>query len=123
MQLKNIEMSNYLNALNQISNKVTGKLGYAVARNIRKISDEVFEFEKIKNELINKYGEDSDGQKVIRLNTEPYQNFLDEIQEYKDIAHEVDIFMIDAYEVWKSDLTAKEIISLDFMINDEETIK
>jgi len=123
MQLKNIEMSNYLSTLNQISNKVTGKFGYAVARNIRKISYEVLEFEKVKNELINKYGEDLDGQKVIRLNTIAYKNFLNEIQEYKDITHEVDIFMIDADEVWKSDLTAQEIISLDFMINDTGVVK
>ena len=41
------------------------------------------------------------------------------MQEYVTISHDVDIYMIDVEEIIKSDLTADEITSIDFMINEE----
>lgn len=120
MKLTNIEMSNHLNSLNQISGKVKGKLGYAVARNIRKISNELIEFENIRLEHIHKYGTKNDnGDCFIKKDTEEYNKFLTDMQEYAVIAHDVDIYMINAEEIFKSDLTADEITTIDFMINEE----
>ena len=120
MKLTNIEMSNYLNSLNQISSKVKGKLGYAVARNIRKISNELIEFENIRLEHIYKYGTKNDnGDCFIKKDTEEYNKFLTDMQEYAAITHDVDIYMINAEEIFKSDLTADEITTIDFMINHE----
>ena len=120
MKLTNIEMSNYLNSLNQISGKVKGKLGYAVARNIRKISNELIEFENIRLEHIYKYGTKNDnGDCFIKKDTEEYNKFLTDMQEYAAITHDVDIYMINAEEIFKSDLTADEITTIDFMINHE----
>lgn len=120
MKLTNIKMSNYLNSLQQISNKVKGKLGYAVARNIRKISDELIEFENIRLEHIRKYGTDNgNGECVIKKGSEEFNMFLTDMQEYVTIAHDVDIYMIDTEEIFKSDLTADEITNIDFMINEE----
>lgn len=120
MKLTNIEMSRHINSLNKISNKVKGKLGYAVARNIRKISDELIEFENIRLEHICKYGTDNgNGECVIKKDTQEYNQFLTDMQEYATISHDVDIYMIDAEEIFKSDLTADEITTIDFMINEE----
>lgn len=120
MKLTNIEMSNHLNSLNQISGKVKGKLGYAVARNIRKISSELIEFENIRLEHIYKYGTKNDnGDCFIKKDTEEYNKFLTDMQEYAAITHDVDIYMINAEEIFKSDLTADEITTIDFMINHE----
>lgn len=119
MKLTNIEMSNYLNSLQQISNKVKGKLGYAVARNIRKISDELIEFENIRLEHIRKYGTDNEnGECVIKKDTEEYHKFITDMQEFANISHDVDIFMINAEFVMDSDLTAEEMIKIEFMINE-----
>lgn len=119
MKLTNIEMSNHLNSLNQISNKAKGKLGYAVARNIRKISDELIEFETLRLEHIHKYGTDNgNGECVIKKNTEEYHKFITDMQEFANISHDVDIFMINAEFVMDSDLTAEEMIKIEFMINE-----
>lgn len=121
MKLTNIEMSNKLINLNDISDKVSGKLAYAVARNIRKISAEIIEFENIKNQLINKYGTaDENGLSSVNVGTEGYEKFMDEIKEYTSIEHDIDIYKVSEDEIFKSDLNAKEIINLDFMI--EETV-
>lgn len=120
MKLTNIEMSNNLNSLRQISNKVTGKLGYAVARNIRKITDELIEFENLRFEHIRKYGMDNGhGEYIVKKDTDAYDKFIVDMQEYAMISHVVDIYMIEPDEIFKSDLTADEITSIDFMINEE----
>lgn len=119
MKLTNIEMSNYLNSLQQVSNKVKGKLGYAVARNIRKISDELIEFENIRLEHIRKYGTDNgNGECVIKKDTSEYNQFLTDMQEYATISHDVDIYTVDAEIVMESDLTADEMNMIYFIIKE-----
>lgn len=120
MELKNYEMSNCLSYLTEIAPKVTGKLAYAIARNIRKIRNECVEFEKIRIELIQKYGqEDNDGNISVSRNSENYAKFLEELEVYSNITHEVDIFKIDADELFSSDLNANDMLFLEFMINEE----
>ena len=119
MKLTNIEMSTHLSSLNRISNKVRGKLGYAVARNIRKISEELIEFENIRLEHIRKYGTDNgNGECIIKKDTVEYNQFLTDMIEFANISHEVDIYVIEPDVIMESDLTAQEIGTLNFMIND-----
>ena len=119
MKFTNIEMTNHLNSLNQISSKVKGKLGYAVARNIRKISNELIEFENIRLEHIRKYGTvNENGECVIKKDTEEYYKFITDMQEFANISHDVDIYSVDAEIVMESDLTAEEMVTIEFMINE-----
>lgn len=120
MKLTNIEMSNYLSYLNKVADKTKGKLAYAIARNIRKISNESYEFEQIRENLINKYGTpNEEGISSIKIDSDAYKSFVEEITEYMNIEHEVDIYKIDPEIIFNSELTAKEIVWLDFMIEDE----
>lgn len=123
MKLTNVQMSNYLDALQAIAGKATGKLGYAVSRNMRKLANENVEFMQIKNELINKYGKeytDESGisQISIKFGTDEYNKFMDEIKEYGEITHDVDIYMIDETELYSSTLNANEMMSIDFMVEE-----
>ena len=121
MKLSNGKMSLYLNSLNQISKKVKGKLAYCVARNIRKLSSELTEFEVTKNSYICEHGKcEENGIFSIDSNSEEYEKFLEYIKEFISIEHDVDIFMVSAEEIYNSDLTADEILDLDFMIKDDE---
>ena len=119
MKLKNIEMSNYLIALNNVSEKVTGMLAYAVARNIRKISNEVAEYEQLKNDAIVKYGVlGEDGISRIQIGTEEYEKCMDELSQYSSIEHDVDIFTVNSSALQDSSLNAKDIMSIDFMLEE-----
>lgn len=119
MKITNVQMAQYLTSLQSISNKVKGKLGYAVARNIRKISNELTEYNNIRDEYICKYGtKNENGEYVIHQNTEAFNLFLTDMQEFACISHDVDIYTVDAEEFEKSDLTAEEIINVDFIINE-----
>lgn len=122
MKLTNIEMDNYLQAMRNISEKVTGKFAYAVARNIRKISEELVEYKSLKDKAIYKYGEQrDDGSAVIKVGTEAYDKFIDEMKEYADISHDVPIQMITKEELLSSSLNANEILTIDFMIEEGGT--
>lgn len=118
MELTNMEMVNDIQQLKGVADKVTGKLAYAVARNMRKLSEEVVEFETIKNNLIEKYGELSEQKTYfIKPGTPAYGQFLEEIREYTDLKCTVDIFKVAPEELYHADLNANEILSLDFMID------
>lgn len=121
MKLTNIDMDKHLSFLNSISSKVTGKLAYAIARNIRKISSELTEYNKIRDELITKHGETTDnGTYSISVGTDAYKKFIKDISEYAVIEHEVDIYPIDEETICNSSLTAEEMLQLDFMIKDPD---
>lgn len=117
MKLTNAKMDEHYASLVAISERVTGKLGYAIARNIRKLSEELVEYHSLKDKAIIKYGTtDENGQTRIQIGSDAYKSFLEEMKEYTNIEHEVPIFGVTEEEVLSSNLTAKEILAIDFMI-------
>jgi hypothetical protein len=111
-------MNKYMKSLNDVSEKVSGKLAYCVARNIRKLKDELIEFENMRNEYICKHGEvDENGNYFIKIDSDEYVKFCEFINELMNIEHEVDIMNIEKEELFKSTLNANEILELEFMIN------
>lgn len=119
MKLSNKKMDECFNALNDISEKTTGRLGYAIARNLRKLSEELVEYQSLKDRAIVKYGnEDSEGRVSIQVGSEAFDNYINEMKEYMSIEHDVQIFTVSEEEVLKSDLNAKEMLAIDFMIQD-----
>lgn len=120
MKLTNYEMDNYLQAMKNISEKVTGMFAYAVARNMRKISEELVEYEELKNKTIVKYGKAmEDGRYAIDVTSDAYKEYLKEMKDYNDIQHDVDIQKITKSELLSSSLNANEILTIDFMISEE----
>lgn len=121
MKMTNIEMLNRLTYLQNISSKVTGKLGFAVAKNIRRIANECQEFIKIKDDLVLKYGtQTEDGNLVIQQNSNSYDKFMDELKVYIDLKCDVDIYSVDEKELWESALNADEMLMIEFMVKVEK---
>ena len=117
MKLTNRQMDEYCTALSDISEKVSGKLGYAIARNIRKLSEELIEYQTLKNEAIVKHGTTGDdGNSSIEVGSEAFKNYVEDMKEYMAISHDVDIFTVSEEEVINSSLNAKEMLAVDFMI-------
>ena len=119
MKLTNIQMDNYLQSMKRISEKVTGKFAYEVARNMRKISEELVEYQNLKDKAIFKYGQQNeDGSASIKVGSEAYEKFLEEMRDYAEISHDVPIQMITQEELLSSTLNANEILTIDFMVSD-----
>ena len=116
----NKKLYTYLEILSSISTKVTGKVAYMVTKNARKIQEELVEYIRIRDELINKYGEIQGNQKVIINNTEGYTKFISEMSEYDDIEQNISFLTITPKDLYSSELNAIEINQLMFMINEED---
>ena len=120
MKLTNSVMDEYLCSLKNISEKVSGKFAYAVARNMRKLSGELTEYVTIKNKTIQKYGEtDETGNSRIMVGTEAFDKYVSEMNEYANIEHEVELMMVSQDDLLSSKLNANEMLSVDFMIQEE----
>ena len=119
MKISNQVADSYLSALKLISKKVSGKFGYAVARNIRELSNSLKEYIQIKNELIAKYGEVNGNEISLNTNSENYKDFIKELKEFAEIEHEVNIMEIELEHIYNSSLTADLITSIMFMIKEE----
>ena len=119
MKLTNVQMDNYLQAMQEISEKITGKFAYDVARNMRKISEELVEYQNLKNKAIFKYGEtDETGRAAIKVGSDAFEKYLEDMKDYAEIAHDVEIQMITKDELLSSPLNANEILTIDFMVEE-----
>lgn len=121
MYLTNEQSDYYLSVLKIIAPKVTGKLGYAVARNMRNLSNSLTEYIERKNSLIIKYGAEINGEISLNKSDENYKLFLNEIKEFSDIEHDIDIMKVAPNDIYNSTLSADVISNIMFMIDEGDT--
>jgi predicted nucleic acid-binding protein len=120
MKLTNQTMDDYLRALQAISSKVTGRFGYAVARNMRNLSNELVEYRTLKDNTIKAFGViNEQGNYQIEIGTEAFEKYIEEMKQYTNIEHDVQFMLIGQDELLKSPLNANEILSVDFMVKEE----
>lgn len=122
---KNWQMVDMLNKLQPLLVR-RDKIGYAAARNHRRLAECLTEYERFRNGLIEKYGErekDEDGNKLpsIRLSvTSPqFKRFEQELAPFNEMEHEVEIFTLP-YSEAIGILSGEEILAIDWMLVDEE---
>lgn len=125
MELTNTQMSTYLYSLEQIAPKTQGKLAYAIAKNMRKLENELVEYNDIKNKALAKYGTvDENGFYSIKVDgSEAFRKFAEEMQPYNDDISDVNITMVAPDDVYNSGLNGAETAQILFMIRDEEEEK
>ena len=125
MKLTNTQMSTYLYSLEQIAPKTQGKLAYAIAKNMRKLENELIEYNDIKNKTLAKYGTaDENGIYSLKVDgSEAFQKFAEEMQPYNNDVSDVSITMVDPDDVYKAGLNGTETMQILFMIKDEEEEK
>lgn len=97
--------------------KETGKLGYACARNLRKLVDACKEYLNIRDQLLMKYGSSEGGGKFT-LEPENVQAFTEALSQYSAIEHDVDLFQVSEDTFCGGTLTTKEMYTLDWMVKE-----
>ncbi len=116
MELTNAEMMTALEALTKAEE--TGRLGYAIARNRRRITDAVTEYAKIRDELVAKHGTDN-GDGSYKLSAAGAAAINKGLSEFAGIAHEVEIMTVPAEVFYGGGLTSGQMFALAFMAEDE----
>lgn len=105
--MKTGEAFNLLNFLTtEVSPKASGMLGYAVAKNIRLLGQELTEYTKLRNDLIVKYGEKNGDGYTIAPNSDNFKDFLTEFSQYQTLDIDVDLMRVDSEVLIDSGLTA-----------------
>lgn len=118
MKLTNSVMWESIQVLS--NTKETGKLGYACARNLRKLMGECREYMEIRDKLLAKYGT-PDGTGRYTFEPEKAKEFSKEIIEYAAISHEVDVMQVDEETFCSGSLTTKEMFTLEWMVKEDKT--
>ena len=113
MKLTNSQIIQYLNQLKQVS-QCRGKLGWAVYRNIKVLSEALDEYNKMHDDLVRKYS--TNGQTVDQ---DKFDEFSKELQPLLEIEQEIDLYTIPEEELYDDDLTAQDYLKLDFLVADK----
>lgn len=119
MKLKNLTADYYLTILKTIAPKVSGRFGYAVARNIRELSLSLSEYTQFKNRLIAKYGVNDGKEITLSVNSDEFPKYKAEMSTYEGIEHDLDLMLVSPEDVFKTPLTADDMASIMFMIKEE----
>ena len=122
---KNIDMENMLRVMEPYLDTATGKFGYAIARNIRKLKDSCAEYLQTRQNLIEQLGEeekDEHGNPTgiigVKYGTESFKEFQENLGQISNIEHSVELYKV-SYDVLPDTFTAKEMLNLEWMLFDK----
>lgn len=123
-QYSNLELFNFISGItDDLMQKATGKVAYALSYNIRKMQEELKEYLKIRDELIHKYSKElEDGQIGIDLKSKEYKDFTNDLDEYNNIVHEVNFIILNPEDLFDSELNADDMMRIEFMIGDQDEV-
>lgn len=116
MKMTNAQMWESIQTLTEV--KETGKLGYACARNLRKLMDACREYMEIRDRLMMEHGKD-EGNGKFTFEPDKARAFTDAIYEYAIIEHEVDVFQVPEDVFCSGTLTTREMYALDWMVKED----
>lgn len=123
MLLTNFDMVSKIDQLSVYLDR-TDVIGYAAARNIRRLQDACLEFIKKRDEVLTKYGDidydengNDTGKRYITNESVHYQEVMDELGCIGEIKHEVEIFTI-RYDLLNGVLSGSDILELDWMLTE-----
>ncbi|MCD8208538.1 MAG: hypothetical protein LUD72_11415 [Bacteroidales bacterium] len=95
----------------------TGKLGYAIARNLRLLKTEATEYIQLRSELFQKYGIQNGSQ--WRIPPENIEEYIKELGDIPSIDHEVNVFKVSEEDFVSGSLTAAQMESLLWMVKED----
>lgn len=112
MKMTNIDAYTCLNTMATL--KESGKLGFAIAKNMRKLSDELTEFIEKRKELFNTYGTETDSDVIIPPENIPA--FIKVFDEYASIEFEFQPQTVSEEIFCGGSLTSDQMFQLYWMV-------
>ena len=113
--MTNLEAWNCLKVMVDI--KESGRLGFAVAKNMRKLSAELVEYDAKRDELIQRYGSPV-GEGKFSFSPENAEKFCSEMSEYDGIEFEFEPMKVDEKTFYSGNLTSDQMYALMWMVNE-----
>jgi len=110
MTLTNDQAVQYFHQLRTVP-PCTGKLGWAIYRNLKTLSNALEEYNKMHDELVKKYS--SDGRTV---DSDKIPAFSKELEPLLNLSQDIAIYEIDEKDLYSDNLTAQDYMKIDFML-------
>lgn len=95
-----------------------GLLGYAVAVNLRKLSTEVVEYSRKRDELLAEYGTDA-GDGKYNFTAETAAAFQEALQPFADLENDVPVMQVAPEVFYGGGLTSAQMYELSWMVKEE----
>lgn len=105
----------YLQQIEQLP-QATGKVGYAIYKNITILSNATKEFRQMQNDLIKKYGQNNS----INKQSPNWQKFVQELKPLLDIECDVNLFQISEDEIYNEVFTPQDYFVLHEIVVKKE---
>ena len=118
MKMTNAQMFESLAVLSQAEEK--GVLGFAIARNRRKLADELTEYLAKRDELLAEYGI-GDGAGKFTLSPEAAQKFSAALRPYAEMTADVVIHQVAPEDFCSGNLTSSQMYTLEWMVKEDNT--
>lgn len=105
----------YLQQIEQLP-QATGKVGYAIYKNITILNNATKEFRQMQNDLIKKYGQNDS----INEKSPNWQKFVQELKPLLDIECDVNLFQISEDEIYNEVFTPQDYFVLHEIVVKKE---
>ena len=105
----------YLQQIEQLP-QATGKVGYAIYKNITILSNATKEFRQMQNDLIKKYGQNNS----INEQSPNWQKFVQELKPLLDIECDINLFQISEDEIYNEVFTPQDYFVLHEIVVKKE---
>ena len=116
MKITNLEAWSCVQMISGV--KETGKLGFAIAKNARKLKDELKEYDAKRDELIEKYGT-ALGDGRFNLTSENASMLQEEMAEYDSIEFEFEPLKVSEEVFCGGNLTSDQMYMLMWMVDEQ----
>lgn len=93
-----------------------GKIGYGVARNIRRFGESLTEYLRERDRLITELGENG----FIKADNPNMSVFIERMHDFDEIVNDPEVFKITEKDLQESDLPADIMLGLSFMTEEGE---
>ena len=116
MTINNGKAYQYLNKLGSLSE--TGRLGLAIAKNRRRLEEELKEYIQERDNLIYEYGEQNENGSYV-VAQEEVDEFFGRLREFDEMEFEFLPQTVDEETFCSGGLTSEDMYSLDWMLKPE----
>lgn len=113
VKLTNAQMFESLQVLSKVEEK--GVLGFAIAQNRRKLTEELKEYLAKRDELLKKYGTD-EGNGRFQLKAEDVPKFFEEMNPYDNMKTDINVRRVTEEQFCSGNLTSTQMFALEWMI-------
>ena len=115
MKMKNEQMLNSIAILSNLEEK--GVLGFAIAKNLKKLTEECREYAEKREELLQKFGTDV-GNGRYEINPDKVMNFIEALRPYGELEVDVAVMTVSQEAFCGGNLTSQQMFALDWMVEE-----